>query len=332
MPPTTTVRVSCSHLIAILFATGGVLSCGAGTPHSTTSGSSAAAKLALSTNSIKFGSIAVGKSKSSEITLSNASPAGGPNLIVAEAIATGSGFAVKDPTMPLTLGAGQSSSLTVTFKPSSAGADSGQLSIATQGGTQSALVSLSGAGLAAGELGVNPSAMNFGTLAVGASQTKAGSLTAGGADVTVASASWNGSAYDLSGINFPVSIPAGTSIPFSVTFAPQSSGNATGQISFVSDAATSPTVVTLSGTGGGPVQHSVSLTWNAVTPSVVGYNIYRSTTPGGTYKKQNSGLISELSFTDSSVQSGNTYYYVATSVDSSGAESAYSNLATAMIP
>jgi fibronectin type 3 domain-containing protein len=35
---------------------------------------------------------------------------------------------------------------------------------------------------------------------------------------------------------------------------------------------------------------------------------------------------------DSSVQSATTYYYVATAVDSSNLESAYSNQATAAIP
>ena len=234
--------------------------------------------------------------------------------------------------MPLTLGTGQSSSLTVTFKPSLAGAESGQLSIATQGGSQSALVSLSAVGLAAGDLGVNPSAMNFGMVAVGVSQMKTGSLTAGGADVTVSSASENGSGYELSGINFPVSIPAGTSIPFSVGFVPQSSGTATGQVSFLSNASTSPTVISLTGIGSEPVQHSVTLSWSASTAHVSGYNLYRSTQSGSSYVRLNSSLITTVTFNDNTVQSGTTYYYVATSVDSMNAESGDSNIATAAIP
>lgn len=332
MPPTTTVRVSGSRLIAMLFAVGGLASCGGGTTSSTTSSPSAAAKLALNTNSLNFGSVAVGHSKSSTITISNGSLAGSPSLTVIDATATGVGFAVKAPAMPLTLSAGQSSSLTVTFKPSSAGANTGQLSIATQEGSQSALVSLSGAGLASGQLGVNPSTMNFGTLAVGGSQIKTGSLTAGGADVTVSSASWNGTGYDLSGISFPVSIPAGTSIPFSVTFAPQSSGTATGQVSFVSNASTSPSVVILTGNGSPPVQHAVNLSWNASTSNAAGYNIYRATQSGAQYVRLNSSLITGLSFSDDAVQSGTTYFYAATSVDSNNVESAHSNIATAAVP
>ncbi len=48
--------------------------------------------------------------------------------------------------------------------------------------------------------------------------------------------------------------------------------------------------------------------------------------------KINSTLESSTAYTDSTVQSGTTYYYVVTAVDSSGSESNYSNQATAVIP
>lgn len=64
----------------------------------------------------------------------------------------------------------------------------------------------------------------------------------------------------------------------------------------------------------------------------MGYNIYRGTHSGGPYSKLNPSLITTLGFTDTAVQSAATYYYVATSVDSSNAESAYSSVATAVIP
>jgi fibronectin type 3 domain-containing protein len=76
----------------------------------------------------------------------------------------------------------------------------------------------------------------------------------------------------------------------------------------------------------------VAVSWNASTSTVSGYNVYRSTTSGSGYVKINSSLLSGLSYTDSSVQSATTYYYVSTAVDSSGTESTYSNQATAVIP
>jgi len=76
----------------------------------------------------------------------------------------------------------------------------------------------------------------------------------------------------------------------------------------------------------------VALSWTASTSTVSGYNIYRSTTSGGSYAKVNGSLVSSLSYNDSTVQSGTTYYYVATAVDASGDESVDSNQATAVIP
>lgn len=79
--------------------------------------------------------------------------------------------------------------------------------------------------------------------------------------------------------------------------------------------------------------HSASLTWGAsASPSIAGYNIYRATSPGGPYVKINAVLIPGLTYTDRAVQSGRTYYYVATATDSSNNESGYSNEAKAIIP
>ena len=78
--------------------------------------------------------------------------------------------------------------------------------------------------------------------------------------------------------------------------------------------------------------HSVGLTWIASTSTVSGYNVYRGTVNGGPYTLVNTSLIGALIYTDSTVQNGVTYYYVATAVDSSGNESAFSTPAQAIIP
>jgi hypothetical protein len=72
--------------------------------------------------------------------------------------------------------------------------------------------------------------------------------------------------------------------------------------------------------------YPVVLTWTASTSSnVTGYNVYRSTTSGSGYVLLNSSLITGTTYTDGTSQPGQTYYYVATSVNSSGTESAYSS-------
>lgn len=184
----------------------------------------------------------------------------------------------------------------------------------------------------AGQLAVNPSTMNFGSVAVGSNAVQPGTLTAGSSDITVSSAAWNGQGYSLGGITFPVTVPATQSVPFTVTFAPQTAGSTPGSVVFHSDATNSPNTVTLSGSGTQQSTHSVALSWNASTSQVIGYNVYRGTVSGGPYTRLNPSVDANTVYTDSSVQSGQTYYYVTTALDSQNVESAYSNQATSVIP
>jgi hypothetical protein len=193
-------------------------------------------------------------------------------------------------------------------------------------------VSKSAATNASSQFTATPSAMNFGIVNVGSTKSQNGMLSAAGSAVTVSSASWNGGGFSLGGITFPMTIPAGQTVPFTVTFAPQTGGSSNGRLAFFSDASSSPATLSLAGDGAASVQHSVSLSWNGSTSQVAGYNIYRGSQPSGPFTKLNSILDTATSYTDSSVASGQTYYYAATSVDSNNLESGYSNIAIAVIP
>jgi hypothetical protein len=78
--------------------------------------------------------------------------------------------------------------------------------------------------------------------------------------------------------------------------------------------------------------HSVTLTWKAGNSKVAGYNVYRSVTSGGNYVRINSSLVQGLTYTDNTVTSGVTYYYVTRAVDDRGHESGNSLETTAVIP
>lgn len=65
----------------------------------------------------------------------------------------------------------------------------------------------------------------------------------------------------------------------------------------------------------------IELTWEATDPDINHYNVYRSTTSGSGFSKINTSNISSKSYIDDSVSEGETYYYKASSVDSSGNES-----------
>ena len=82
-----------------------------------------------------------------------------------------------------------------------------------------------------------------------------------------------------------------------------------------------------------PIPHTVSLSWiGSASTNVKGYNVYRAEIAGGAYVKMNASPLVTTAYVDGSVASGRTYYYVATALDDSDLESAYSNLATAVVP
>jgi hypothetical protein len=71
--------------------------------------------------------------------------------------------------------------------------------------------------------------------------------------------------------------------------------------------------------------HAVILNWTASTSTVAGYDVYRGAVSGGPYTVINSSLIVGTTYTDTTIQAGQTYYYVATAVNAGGTQSAYSS-------
>jgi hypothetical protein len=280
--------------------------------------------------SVNFGNVQVGHNKSVAETVTNT---GGSDVHISQATATGTGFSVSGINPPLTLAAGHSITFNVVFTPPSAGSDNGNLAITSDASNPTLNIGLTGNGTPAGQLTVNPATLSFGNVVVGQSSQKTAQLLASGATVTVSSVNISNADFTVSGLSFPVIIPAGQGAQFTVTFTPQSVGATSGTASFTSDAANSPTVLSVNGTGTQPVQHSVLLNWTAsISPNIDGYNIYRSGKSGGPYSKLNPSLNSDTSYTDTTVANGSTYYYVTTAVNSNSQESAYSNQAQAVIP
>ncbi len=279
-------------------------------------------------SSLGFGNVQVGNSSNLSETITNT---GGSSVTISQASVTGTGFSISGLTTPLTLNVNQSVTFTATYTPASAGAASGTIAITSNASNSPLNIGLAGTGTAPGTLAVSPTSLSFGNVTVGSNSALNGSLTASGAAVTVTSASINNSEFVLSGISLPVTIPAGQSAPFTVTFTPQATGSTSASLTFTSNASNSPATQTMTGTGTAPTQHSVDLTWN-VSSGATGYNIYRSTVSGGPYTMINASLDATNAYTDSTVVSGQTYYYVATDVNSQSQESGYSNQVQAVIP
>jgi hypothetical protein len=286
----------------------------------------------VSPTSINFGNGVVGTNLSQVLIIKNTGTAA---LTVSQVTATGSAFSVSGFSLPLNVSAGQQTTITVAFLPTVVGSATGNISIVSNAPTSPTSVGLSAAGIAATlTLGISPTSLSFGNATTGTfSAAQNVTITnTGNSNVWISQITLSGAGYTMTGGSAPVTLTPSQNIALSVQFSPNVAGTVNGNISIASNASGSPATVSLTGTGVAPVQHSVALTWNASTSTVAGYNVYRSTVSGGPYAKINSSLVAALNYTDSTVQSGTTYYYVTTAVDSSGSESVFSNEVSAIIP
>ena len=272
---------------------------------------------------VSFGQVAMGTSATVPVVLKNDRSW---KVILSSVQTMGSEFSMSGPTFPLSLDPGQSVTLNVTFSPKSAGMTGTSLFVSGPALTAIPLTGTGTTAAAAGQLTITPSPLNFGSVPDGTTATQSISLSAIGSNVTISSSASSSSQFVMNGASFPLTIPAGQSVSFNVAFTPKSSGTASGSLSFTSNASTSGTLESLTGIGtanGTATQYSVNLSWNA-SSDVTGYNVYRSTAANGSYSKINSSVNPNTAYTDSTVVSGQTYYYAATSVNSSGQESARS--------
>jgi hypothetical protein len=293
------------------------------------SGISAAGQITPSPGSLSFGNLLPGTSQTLTEVLTNT---GTTSVTVSQASVSSAAFTASGLSLPASLGAGQSLTFGVVFTPTVSGSITGNLSIVSDASNPQLNIALSGSENAPGQLTLTPSALNFGSVSTGSKTSLSGTLSATGSPVTISSGTTTSAEFLLSGISLPATLAAGQSVPFTVTFLPQTSGSASATLSFASNATNSPANELLSGSGLAPIQHSVDLAWNpSSTSNVVGYNVYRGGVSGGPYASVASAN-SGTSYVDGSVQAGQTYYYVVTAVDTAGMESVYSNQVQAVIP
>ena len=287
----------------------------------------------VSSTSINFGNSEIGSSSSQVLIITNTGTA---TLSITQVNTTGSGsFSLSGFFLTLNVNAGQQTTITVAFVPTSVGSASGNISIVSNAPTSPTSVGLTGTGIATTlTLGISPATLSFGNVTTGTSSASQDMVVTntGDSNVTISQMTLKGSSYSMTGGSAPVTLSPSQNLTLSVQFSPTAAGSVNGSISIVSNASGSPATVSLSGMGVAPVQHSVALTWTASTSTISGYNVYCSTVSGGPYTKINSSLVAAFNYTDLTVQSGTTYYYVTTAVDTNGNESVYSNEVSATVP
>jgi len=204
----------------------------------------------LTTNpaSLNFGNVTIASQQQLSETVTNTR---GVSVSISQATVSGTGFSMTS-WAPQVLTPGQHYTFSVTFTPPSTGNYVGDVSVVSNASNPNLSVPLSGTGTPEpqGQLAVTPTTMAFGNVMVGANAQMQGTLTASGTSVTVTSDTLNGAAFALSGLpSFPIVIPAGQNVQYTVTFTPTATGAASGSLSFTSNASNSPTVESFAGTG-----------------------------------------------------------------------------------
>ena len=195
--------------------------------------------LAASPSSVSFGNIQVGSSQTRHEVLINS---GNSTVAISKASVTGAGFRLGGLSLPLSLNKGQSVTFSILFTPKVVGRASGAIAVVSNASKPTLTIALAGSGISAGRLTSSPTALNFGSVTIRTSKTLRATLTATASSVRISSATSTTPEFSLGGLSFPTTIAAGQSASFTLTFTPQVSGKASGIISFLSNAANSPTV------------------------------------------------------------------------------------------
>jgi hypothetical protein len=330
-------RMSCLSLYLLVFAAFFLSSCAGLTSGGNTSGQknqntpTTAAAISMSPPSVSFGPVAVGSTVSQSVILSNT---GGSNLSITQASVAAQGFTVSGISLPATVSAGKQITLIVAFSPTAIGSVSGAISVMSSASNSPATVSVNGSGLAKTTL-LNASSrnLNFENVTIGRGSVLGVTLSnVGNSNVSVSNVSVSGATFTTRGVSAGLILAPGQIAILDVTFIPIAVGGLTGSVTVNSNAANSPMIISLSGLGAQPTSHSVTLSWTAGASPVTSYNVYQSPVSGGPYVKLNSSAIAAATYKDSSVQAGQTYYYVATSETLAGVESVFSNEISATVP
>jgi hypothetical protein len=284
--------------------------------------------------SVSFGAVFVGEKASVKVSLVNK---GTSPVKISQLAVTGQSFSLGDGgNIPVTLAAGGTYDLIVQFDPAASGNVTGRLTVTSKTLTSTtSVIALSGTGnVSAPTLTINATAVSFGTLVVNNAATQSVTLSStGAAPVVVSAVSLSGAGFTMPALTLPMTLDPGQTTTLTVQFDPKAVGSASGQLTIISNSSiNSRAAISLSGTG---AVHAVQLTWNAPASSsvpIAGYHIYRAPAGGSSYERLNSSVDMDTSFIDGTVESGLTYDYYVTDIDTVGAESPPSNMTSVISP
>ncbi len=214
-------------------------------------GTGIASDLALSPSPTNFGSVRVG-STSAPITIT-ATNTGTATLNTTTMTFTGPFAHSGGATAGFTLAPGASTTFSVVFSPTAEGAATGSVSIVSDAPASPTVGSLTGTGILP-KISVAPASIAFGDQRVGTTSAPTSVTISNPGTATLTVSAITGTApFRAFGLVLPANIAPGASAVFAVEFKPTAIGAAVGTVTIDSNAATSPTSLSLTGRGTGGV-------------------------------------------------------------------------------
>ena len=228
-----------------------------GSPHTVALTGTGTAPGFSSSSSMSFGNQNVGTSSSAQgLVVTNNGTA---NLVISAIALSGtnsSEFSFTSSTLPITVAPNTTTTVNVTFSPTSTGSKAATLTFTDNAGSSPQAVSLAGIAVAPA-ITIAPTSLTFANQNVGSSSAAQPIqiTNSGTANLNITALSFTGtnpSDFTMTGPTLPASIPPNGSVTVNVKFAPTASGARSGSLSITDNATGSPHLVPLSGTGVGP--------------------------------------------------------------------------------
>ncbi len=236
----------------------------------------------VSPASLDFGKVVVGSGSADTVVITND---GTTALDISKISVSGAGFKTGGLSTPMTIAAGKSANLSVSFTAQASGAATGVVTISSNATDSTTTIPLNGQGIS-GSVAISPTQINFGSVALGTTASQTVTLTnSGSASATISKLTISGSGITISGLTIPATLQAGKSANLTATFKPASTSSESGAISVTSDVSSTPITADWTGSGNASALN--------ITPSSVSFG---SVTVGSdatqTIKLSNSGTAS----------------------------------------
>ena len=201
---------------------------------------------AISPPNLNFGNVVLGSNTTLQATVSNP---GTSDLVISNITSSNTQYTFSPNVFPVTILPGGNQVFDVTYTPTALGLSTADLTFTHNATGSPTVYSLQGTGVEA-TFSISPPNLNFGNVVLGSNTTLQATVSnPGTSNLVISNITSSNTQYTFSPNAFPVTILPGGNQVFDVTYTPTALGLTTADLTFTHNAAGSPTVYSLQGTG-----------------------------------------------------------------------------------